>query len=118
MGINYKGPSSGGGASITVNDQAASGYIDIGSMRIQWGIATASGLNNITLPAPFANTSYSVSTGTDSGTSAPADNVSTRSSHIGSKTTTSFQLRSIFVNQNLTGDSNIDMSWMAIGLKP
>ena len=46
---------------IPVDDQATSGYMDIGNMRIQSGQAfLSSGTNEvITLPAAFANNTYS-----------------------------------------------------------
>lgn len=50
------------GGNTNVNDQSSAGYFDTGNKREQWG-TTASVANNttITLPAPFANTNYSLS---------------------------------------------------------
>ena len=44
------------GAALFINDHAAAGYFDIGSMRIQWGTnsnTNSGALENVTLPAPF-----------------------------------------------------------------
>lgn len=46
---------------VAVSDQAASGYMDIGAMRMQWGtFTTTTGTDEtITFPAAFADTNYS-----------------------------------------------------------
>lgn len=45
-----------------ISDNSSSNYVDIASMRIQWGTGYGSGVTtgNINLPASFANTNYSV----------------------------------------------------------
>jgi len=97
-----------------VNDQTSTGYFDIGDMRIQWGIApTASALRTITLPAPFANATYTVTANTDSSAGDPP--LLSRVVMIGGKTTSSFKGR---VVQGSDGSSDFAFQWQAIGLKP
>lgn len=91
-----------------VNDQAASGYMDIGGMRVQWGTETITVDNQaITFPAPFGNTP-SVTTN-----NATFSDVFTMGRAV---TTTGF----ISNAKNFNGAviTGIDLSWMAIGLKP
>jgi hypothetical protein len=91
------------------------GFVDIGSVRIQWGINTqgVSTERTVTLPAPFANTSYSVVLTSDNGTNPLA--FAPRVGTVGSKTTTNFRARMALLNLD---PSMIDFSWMAIGAKP
>jgi hypothetical protein len=98
-----------------VNDQAISRFMDIGTMRIQWGYDNQgiSAERTITLPAPFANTSYSVVLTTDGGTGAIA--FAPRVGTVGSKTTTNFRARMALLNLD---PSTMPFSWQAIGLKP
>jgi len=99
----------------TINDQSASGYVDIGSTRIQWGI-DKQGVSTervITLPTAFANTNYSVVLTTDNGTAALA--FAPRVGTVGSKTTTKFNARMALLTLD---PSMMDFSWQAIGRKP
>jgi hypothetical protein len=83
-------------------------------MRIQWGIApTASGIRTITLPVPFANTSYTVTANPDSATGEPP--LLSRAILIGGKTTSSFKARAV---KGDNADSDFSFQWQAIGLKP
>jgi hypothetical protein len=101
-------------AAIAINDQSADGYVDIGNMRIQWGIApTASALRTITLPAPFKNTSYTVTANTNSNLTDPPQ--TSRVVMLGGKTANSFKGR---VVQGNDGSSDFSFQWQAIGLKP
>lgn len=101
---------------LTSNDQSASGYFDLGNMRIQWGTFTqGSGVANITLPAAFANTSYTLTGNVQSVT----PTTSTYGTAFSGKTTTSF----ITITTSHNGVSvNVSASqtvaWQAIGLKP
>ena len=92
-----------------VNDQAASGYFDIGAMRVQWGTVSVSSESavTITLPAAFANTSYSVVG------NAAVSNQGYAYALIPATTTT------FTADRNNDGsDVAANMSYMAIGLKP
>jgi hypothetical protein len=101
-------------AAVAINDQATDGYVDIGNMRIQWGIAgTASGLRTITLPAPFRDANYSVTANTNSAASDPPQ--LSRLVMLGGKTASSFKGR---VVQGSDDSSNFAFQWQAIGLKP
>ena len=91
---------------VAVNDQTASGYMDIGTMRIQWGTGTA---NNIhTFPQSFADTSYGITTTAYSGGNGQL-------THLSAKTTTGFTSIGMDVNAVF---QNHSFSYMAIGLKP
>jgi hypothetical protein len=94
-----------------VNDQSNSGYYDIGNVRHQWGRDTSGNASTrtITLPAPFANTGYSITYGCDYN----ADNL-VRSGNTVAKTTTSFTARC----QQSAGGSTVSFDWIAIGRKP
>lgn len=107
---------------VNFNDQSAfsgaSGYVDIGAMRIQWGQSTTSGAALVvTFPAPFANTTYQWTGTVNLG--------STTANYIG-MTYSSKALGSItvFGQQFNTGSSTIiaaggqTFSWIAIGLHP
>jgi hypothetical protein len=101
-------------AAIAINDQATDGYVDIGNMRIQWGIAgSASGLRTVTLPAPFRDTGYTVTANTDSAAGDPP--LLNRLVMLGGKTTGSFKGRAVKGDNT---DSNFAFQWQAIGLKP
>ena len=98
-----------------INPQASNKFVDIGNVRIQWGVR-ASGLGNrtVTLPAPFANTNYTVTANTDSATSDPPQ--LSRVILVGGKTTTSFKGRAVKGTDD--GDSDFQFQWIAIGQKP
>jgi len=100
---------SGSNSSSAINDMSNSNYIDIGNLRIQWGINTASGDSRLqVLPMPFGNTNYSVSITCDARTgAAPGDN-GVRLSCAENKTLTSFRLDN--------NGTNIGFSWIAIGV--
>jgi hypothetical protein len=100
---------------VPVNDQAASGFFDIGNMRIQWGINTqdTTAERTVTLPAVFANTSYTVTLTSDNGATALA--FAPRVGTVGGKTTTNFKARMSLIDGTASG---INFSWQAIGRKP
>jgi len=91
----------------TVANTATMNYQDIGNTRIQWGTQASDGV--VTLPQPFANTAYSVTT-------ANIFENALRSSQVvaSSKTTTQFTIRAFSSNAG----SATGCDWMAIGLKP
>ena len=98
-------------ADIPVDDQTASGYMDIGNMRMQWGqVFLASGSGEvITLPAAFANNTYSF-TANGHNTNDP------RNITIEGQTTTT-----VTVDQWKADDRTVAtglINWQAIGLKP
>lgn len=91
---------------LATDDQAASGYMDFGTMRMQWGTGTA---NNIhTFPQPFADTNYGVTTTAYTGGNGQL-------THLSAKTTTGFTSIGMDVNAAF---QNHSFSYMAIGLKP
>lgn len=95
-------------------DNSSSGYFDIGTMRIQWGtISTASGVS-VTLPAAFANNTYSLTATANTGSTSGSGTV-----QISSKTTTTFTPIKIYVASG-GGVSAMGepFCYIAIGLKP
>lgn len=93
-----------------IDDQSASGYVDIGSVRIQWGQATASSLNQtVTFPVPFASTTYSVICTPFQTNTGTAINVDTRAT-----TNFRFDMRKTDTVSFHAGN----MMWQAIGVKP
>jgi len=97
-------------ADLATDDQSASGYIDIGNMRMQWGIDTSAntGVRAITFPAPFADTGYVV-------TVSPSA-LGNETASAQALSTTQFNARIWEANTALSTSG--DISWQAIGLKP
>lgn len=93
---------------LNTDDQAAFGYIDLGTTRIQWGTVDANNLTSgtITFSQPFANTNYSLTT------TFVANTASELITSQGSKTTTSVGWA---VNIARAG---AEVDWIAIGVKP
>lgn len=94
-------------------------YIDLGPIRIQWGNTQGADLSGktVTLPAPFANDTYTVATS--------ANFYETGSSYwwcfVKSQTTTSFVVNGGFQPSSGgagSADSSMWVMWIAIGLKP
>jgi hypothetical protein len=94
-----------------VNDQSNNNYYDVGNVRHQWGRDTSGNASTrtVTLPAPFANTGYSIAYGCEWN----ADNL-VRSGNTVAKTLTSFTARV----QHNEGGSATNFDWIAIGRKP
>lgn len=92
---------------LIVDDQASSGYMDIGTMRMQWGVEASGNSGTINLPAPFANSLYSVTANTVN------DN---RMVGINTHTVASFS----YTSNDQAGSANASggLRWQAIGLKP
>lgn len=92
-----------------VDDQATAGYMDIGMMRMQWGVEPDNtGPGTVTLPAPFANDTYTVTANATQ---------QDRKIAIPSKTTTTFD----YTPTNSTGGTGFNTlgtNWIAIGTKP
>jgi nitrous oxide reductase len=92
---------------ISTNDQTASGYFDVGTMRIQWGSHNDGNVDTttVTMPAAFANTNYIVNCTSNNGVAGSAS--------AEAKTTTTFDIdrASTTVALNIWG-------WICIGLKP
>lgn len=102
----------------TFGDQVS--YFDIGMLRVQFGTLTGGKFNSnttVTLPAPFANSNYSVSATpqfNETGTSRWLAFVTTKSA-------SSFAFRAGFCTQNssqFATETNVRVNWIAIGLKP
>lgn len=98
---------------VTVNDQAASGYLDVGGVRMMWGQLsnTNDAAQLVTLPAAFASTAYSISLTPDDGWTVGAGEVTPWK--WSGKTTTSFNVDR---DDDVTGTALVD--WIAIGRKP
>ena len=104
---------------IPVDDQAASGYVDIGAMRMQWGImnstvfssqGAANDGSRITYPVAFRNTP------TLTGSLTDGSNQATNLTFSGVTTTKGVvRLRDLDVNSWET--NSFEVSWVAIGLK-
>lgn len=87
-------------------------YVDIGTIRIQWGVSMVSHTGTVTLPATFANSSYSV-------TCTPCVEASGMYiTNAYSRTTSQFQVYKLFYNTSSVVTWEGYFSWMAIGLKP
>jgi hypothetical protein len=92
---------------VVVDDQAASGYFDIGTMRMQWGtIAATAGATSVVYPAAFS----AVPTVTSNSTSVATMIVIT------SISATSVGLTSTFRDGG-AGTIGDDIHWQAFGLK-
>lgn len=88
---------------LVTNDQANSGYMDVGNMRMQWGRTSgASAIESVTFPAPFKTGSLPTITFNHIGTTL-------RESAVNAISVTGATLES--------GVANVKM-WQAIGLKP
>lgn len=91
-----------------VNDQSSSGYIDIGDTRIQWGnFENTTSAPVQTLPAPFSDQNYSITTTVH-------ENAKLFSNAF-SITSTSFR-SAIWSDSGVA--TNGTVSWQAIGKKP
>jgi hypothetical protein len=94
-------------SALPTSDNAASGYMDIGDMRMQWGVVAAGNNTSITLPAAMSDANYSV----------VATSESNRGSvDVNAKTSTNFTI-------NHQGHDNQaalsgSVNWQVMGLKP
>jgi hypothetical protein len=104
--IKQLGSTSNTVGTLPAVDQTAAGYFDIGNMRIQWGAHNDANVDTttVTLPAPFANATYSV---------VATSNTSAGSLDTESRTTTTFD-----IDRASTTTTTQDYSWIAIGFKP
>ncbi len=94
--------------SISVNDQTASGYLDLGDMRIQQGRGVTSGGNQtIAYPAPFADTTYAL-------TVTPATAAAGFTSYSADTATGA----TIHTWNDAGNPIDLSYSWIAIGAKP
>jgi hypothetical protein len=86
-------------------------YVDIGNIRFQWGtnVNPSTQLRTVTLPAPFANATYSVTANVVEQSTSDDRPIS-----IGTRTTSSFLARPT-VNASVSASP---FNWIAIGLKP
>ncbi|MGH1490579.1 MAG: hypothetical protein ACRBK7_14510 [Acidimicrobiales bacterium] len=102
--------------SLAVDDQTASGYFDLGTMRMQWGRSTTAGGGGgtpgsavVTFPAAFAATPDSIQT--TCGVSGDPMVATYHSETPAQMTVETWKA------DDRTG-SNVSVSWYAIGLKP
>lgn len=100
-------------SALPTSDQATSGYVDIGNMRMQWGRFTTgvSGYVTLTLPAAFKDTAYNFVAGGANGDEVDLVQQNTDAT----RTTTSLQIRFVDDNSVQVGGT---CDWQAIGLKP
>lgn len=100
-----------------INDQPTIKYVDIGQVRIQWGIGNTSAISLITLPVPFLNNTYSI-------TCTISQNIGTVVAIVPStfnKTTTNFETFFAQLNNKssvITTATGQSFDWLAIGVKP
>lgn len=101
---------------LPINDKATSGYLDIASLRVQWGKVVGAGNGNltVTLPAPFANNTYTVTANCNDNSTTAVIGITIRSS---SRTTTSFTVYRAYANPGAVGSAGEGFDWVAIGLK-
>lgn len=91
---------------IEVDDQAASGYFDVGTMRMQWGTISGDS-GTFVFPVAFAATpTVQVSTNSFTDVYIAASSV----------TSTQFNYNTLNFNGSIVTTGNI--AWFAIGLKP
>lgn len=103
---------SGGYSGPTISDSGASGYLDIGTVRIQWltVVSTLDGVEVFNLPASFLNTNYVVMTNPDTNFTTVGAIGPWR---LAGKTTSTFTLDR---DNDVQGTPSVDV--MAIGRKP
>ena len=95
-------------------------YVDIGNIRIQFGTQTGGKYNSnttVTLPAPFADTSYAISAANQFNETG----ASRWLLFLVNKTASSFTYRSGFLTQNsseFATNTGNRINWIAMGLKP
>lgn len=106
-----------GGA--TIDDRSPMKWIDIGTVRIQWGVNTqTSGTRTITFPSPFKDTSYSL-TVTPRAINTAASNVVVSFVESGSSRTTGATAGElIYYLSGTPSRAGDNFTWIAIGLKP
>lgn len=94
-------------------DGAATGYVDLGGTRIQWG--TGTGGTAVVFAEPFADTTFALSI-----TPEPGVVTSGRAGHVdnGTKATTGFTPIVYDTNSTANVTETTAISWIAIGLTP
>jgi len=100
---------------LIVDDKATSDYIDLGAMRMQWGVfpLASDSETAVTLPAAFATSAYSVNLGIEPSTGFTTSGTIEIPVGIKTLTTTTFGLDR---DNDITGTINVH--WQAFGLKP
>lgn len=103
---------------LVTNDQAASGYFDFGTMRMQWGVVPGTAaLGDIVFPAAFADTGYSFVANVEAATT---DQMFIVQHSV--KATTQVHYDKVFHSNNVdavpSGAITEPFSWQAIGVKP
>ena len=93
----------------TINDQASSGYVDIGNTRMQWGRAVTDGTGQVFVNFPVSFSSVNFSFTANAGNGAPVSMM-----YFGEATN---GLQVIARNDN-GGTVMTSFSWQAIGIKP
>jgi hypothetical protein len=104
--IKQLGSTSNTVGTLPAVDQTTAGYFDIGNMRMQWGTHNDGNVDTttVTLPMPYANTSYAI--------------VATSNTSAGSLSTETKTITSFDIDRASTTTTTQDYSWFAIGSKP
>lgn len=99
----------------TINDQSALKYVDVGTVRIQWGtVPGGSSTGTITLPAAFANSNYTINGSITSTSTNTALSV-----NFNTHTSTTVNYSKTWSNSGGSGSIIAEeFRWQAIGLKP
>lgn len=99
-----------------ITSNAASGYVDIGNTRIQWGTNTdGTNTGNVVFPQPFANTSYAVTFTIHQDTNSQIYQVQLNNK--GSASQVGY--RKVYSNASVVqGAVGETFDWIAIGTKP
>jgi len=101
---------------LAAADHAASGYMDLGAMRIQWGTNTqTTNPRTVTLPAAFSSNSYSVSVTPQGATNNTSGNIAF-TEVAASRSTTAFGGDLVYTGGAVANASE-SFTWIAIGLK-
>ena len=109
--------------SPVIADNSASGYMDVGGMRMQWGVyaggQTGAATATIIFPAAFANSNYALTATVQYPLTNKLFVVQTTA-----KTPTQFNFSKVYVYTDLdnkayiTGAVGEAFDWIAIGVKP
>ena len=109
--------------SPVIADNSASGYMDVGGMRMQWGVyaggQTGAAIATIIFPAAFANSNYALTATVQSYFTNRIFVVQTTA-----KTPIQFNFSKVYVYTDtdnkayITGAAGEAFDWIAIGVKP
>ena len=105
-------------ASSPIIDNASSGYMDIGAMRIQWGADTGgTATRTITFPVAFANISFVFVATPKSGSAATTTGNIAFTESGGSRSTTQVVGEVVYTGGAVAARAGEIVEWIAIGRK-